>query len=110
MNTQEKEDRRLKMEDGYDIKHVTFHNLLSVVMGTVSNQTGESFDSAMLRTKSADEIYRRHNDLKAHADKLAEQLKQCLHTLPLHSSKPVVRQIISESWRTITAYESERAQ
>ncbi len=41
------------------------------------------------------------------ADKLAEQLKQCLHTLPLHSSNPVIRQIITESWQTITAYESE---
>ncbi len=42
----------------------------------------------------------------AHADKLAEQLKQCLHTLPLNSKNPVIRQIITESWQTITAYEA----
>ncbi len=45
-------------------------------------------------------------DYKAHADKLAEQLKQCLHTLPLHSKNPVIRQIITESWQTISANEA----
>ncbi len=58
----------------YDIKHVDSRNLLTVVMGRVSNQTGESFDGAMLRTKSADELWRRLN----HADKLAEVLREIL--------------------------------
>lgn len=69
------------LSEAYDIKHVDFRNLLTVVMGTLSNQTGESFDSALSRGKCADEIYRRHkaDSAKAdHADKLAEAIKAAL--------------------------------
>jgi hypothetical protein len=62
------------LREAYDIRNVDFRNLLTVVMGTVSNRTGESFDSAMLRSKSADEILRRFKN----AERLAEAVRDVL--------------------------------
>jgi hypothetical protein len=60
------------ISEAYDIKNVDFRNLLTVAVGRLSNQTGESFDSATLRGKCADEILRRYEETRAIAAKLAE--------------------------------------
>ncbi|HZZ98315.1 MAG TPA: hypothetical protein VFG51_00100 [Candidatus Saccharimonadia bacterium] len=75
-----RQERAQDISEAYDIKNVDFRNLLTVVMGTVSNQTGESFDKAMLRTKSADEIYRRFNALTAQRDELLAACKKAVAT------------------------------
>jgi hypothetical protein len=61
------------ISEAYDIKNVNFRNLLSMVMGRVSNQTGESYDSAILRTKSADEILRRFKLLEDVAQSVIDE-------------------------------------
>ncbi len=61
---------------------------------------------ALCTTTKYSRTTKERDEARQHADKLAEQLKQCLHTLPLHSSNPVIRQIITESWQTISAYEA----
>jgi hypothetical protein len=85
----EQRDTAQPLSEAYDIKNVYFRNLLTVAVGTISNQTGESFDSATLRGKCADEILRRFNETKSqldaysielakthtHAERLAEALK-----------------------------------
>jgi hypothetical protein len=74
-----------ELREAYDISNVDFRNLLSVVMGRLSNQTGESFDAAMLRSKSADEILRRYKAVEEQRDsaqigfsKLAQAYDQIL--------------------------------
>jgi hypothetical protein len=63
-----------EISEAYDIKNVDIRNLLTVVVGTLSNQTGESFDSAISRGKCADEILRRFKN----AERLAEALREAL--------------------------------
>ena len=113
MNTQEKEDGRLKMEDRQP-QHSPLPWRLSSQKQSANGSVCDT--DGFLRIADCGEHWRAVANAKLivravnHADKLAEQLKQCIHTLPLHSKNPVVRQIISESWQTIVAYESEAAQ
>lgn len=62
-----------QLSEAYDIKNVDFRNLLTVAVGTLSNQTGEAFDSALSRGKCADEILRRYNELKAIAQSVIDE-------------------------------------
>jgi hypothetical protein len=68
------------ISQAYDIKHVDIRNLLTVAVGTLSNQTGESFDSAL----GADEILKRFTQITAQRDQLlaACKLVLALHTFP----------------------------
>ena len=73
----EQRDTAQPLSEAYDIKNVDFRNLLTVAVGKISNQTGESFDAAMLRSQSADEILRRYNATQAHAERLSAELVKC---------------------------------
>lgn len=96
MHNQTKAEQTL--ESAYDIKNVDIRNLLTVVVGTLNNQTGESFDSALSKGKCADEILRRFNEF-AKLQSAVIQLRQAWiapHKYPINKAEMNLVQVSSQ--------------
>lgn len=96
------------ISEAYDIKNVDIRNLLTVVMGRLSNQTGESFDSALSRGKCADEILRRFKNAEGVAaalSRILENLKENQNDLP---PIPAVCELWAEGSKALAAWEGAK--